>query len=475
MSINHKTKKIMKNIKYFLLSFLIIVLFPKYSFAQISISIFPSTERSIPNTAINRVMPIKTENWDNDHIISLVHYGSNKYTDGRFIVQGDIYYHKDICDTSVFYLTDINTNTIKTVKISGHTITDFCIVDKYIFMCGQDSANNNLIAYKDINAFFDIAINPTLSIYHLNNLLHPLNNVLFRYTLTNIDFCISAGKPKLLLLANQNNYLQNNYFISYDLLNNDFVMYQADVRLLDIVQTDDYIAVLGAKNDTTFTLTRHEIDNISNCTGKEFYTDPLCHHFIDPKYHLLTLRKDLNHVVVGESVMNTGWMEFNLIDLNIVSTQATIDTREGRSKIMDLEFDEPRGILHCLFCNGFDMRDMIVQIHPYRTQNYSALVSKPQTHRIGYNLLKDITIYNTDNLQFLTLGRIPGLDVYLFDRIFDFNISTTCDEIDSLNIGIVERPNSGAFSCSYYTNFPAYSQQISLYRDSTNYTIICQK
>jgi hypothetical protein len=466
----------MKNIKYFLLSFLIIVLFPKYSFAQMILSNSLSFERMISNTAISRVMPVKTENWDDNHIISLVHYESNKYTNGRFITQGDILYHKDICTSSVFYITEVNTNIVKMVTISGHTITDFCIVNDYIFMCGQDSANNNFVANENIDTIFNLANNSSLSLYHLNNILYPVNNILIDYTLTSIDFCFSTGLPTLLLLANRDSDLDS-YFISYNLFNNNFAMYKSNARSLDVVHTNNYIAVLGMDSDTTFTITRYEINNVSNHIGRKFTTNPLYVHFLNPKYHLTTLLKNANHIVVGESVMNTGWMEFNVIDLNnlsILSTQATIDTRESRSKIKDLEFNEQQGVLYCLFCNGFSIRDMILGLLPYNTQNqnYSAFVSKPITYRSGYTLSRDIALYG-DNSQLLVLGRMPTLNIYLFDRIFNLNVSGACDEIDSLTIGSIESPNVSFFDCSYYDTKVAHLQQISIYKDTTNYNIIC--
>ncbi len=449
--------------------------FSEYGSAQMPFTNSSSYERRITNIVNPRIIPIKTGNWNDNHIISLVHYGSNKYTNGRFIMQGDGSYRKDTCTASVFYLTEVNTNTVKIVKISGHTVTDFCIVNNQIFMCGQDSADNNFVANESLNTFFDFTNNSFLTIYHLNNIIFPANNTLFDYTLTKIEFCFSTGIPTLLLLANKNNS-SNSYFISYNLLNNNFAIYGSNVRLLDIVHTNNYIAVLGMGSNTTFSLSRHDINNISNYFGVKFTTNPLYSHFVDPKYHLATLRKDLNHIVVGESVTNSGWMEFNMIDLTtmqILYTQATIDTREGRSKIMDLEFDEQRNILYCLFCNGLDIRDMILQILPYATQNYSTLLSKPKIYRTGYNLLKDITLY-ANNLLLLTLGRTPAtLDIYLFDRIFNFNSSSTCDEINNMNIGIVGIPNGITFNYALPVNKQAYLQQISLYKDSTIYSVIC--
>jgi hypothetical protein len=465
----------MKNIKYFLLLFLIIILFPKYSFAQMILSNV-SAEREIPNTSVSRMMPIKTENWDDNHIVSLVHYGGNKYTDGRFVNPRDFLYHKDVCAVSAFYLTEQSTTLVEEVKISGHTITDFCIVDDYIFMCGQDSADNNFFAYKNLNVFFDDSDTSPLNVYYLPNAQ------LSTYTLTNIDFCHSAGQPTLLLLANQDGS-QNSLFIYFDLISTtNSAIYLTAVRLLDITQTNNYIAVLGMKGDTSFTLTSHEIDNISIYHGRKFNTNPLYDHFTDSKYHLSALEKDSNYVIVGESVTNTGWMEFNIIDLNtldILYTQATVDTSEGRSKIVDLEFDEEEGILYCLFCNGInDIRDMILRIDPYIDHNYSSFVSKPQITVANYNLFKDLTLYKYDIPQLLVLGRTPrpGLDIYFFDRISDFEKLGNCDKVEDLNIKIVESPEKRALP-DYYNNGIigiSSSTSVPLFKSQTKYNIICK-
>jgi hypothetical protein len=464
----------MKNIKYFLLSFLVIVLFSKYSFAQMILSNV-SAEREIATNTINGVMPIKTANWDDNHIISLVHYGSNKYTTGEFFTQGDILYYNDACGASVFYLTTVGTNATKRVMISNHTITDFCIVDDTIYMCGQNSAGNNFVAYENINIFFNVANNSPLFIYPIS-LSNP------GFTLTNIDFCISQGQPRLFLLANDNQ--MNGAFICYDILQNSSgfnpyrIYYTIGCRLLDVVHTNNYIAVLGMKEDSIFTLTRHPLNNISAYTGKEFITGQLYTHFSDPKYHLATLRKDLNHVVVAESTSSVEGFEFNIINLgnlSILHTQAISNARGGRSKIIDLEFDEQRGLLYCLFCSGFYIRDMIVQIRPYRTQSYTALISKPRTYSTGYDLLKDLTLYG-NNSQILTLGRAPGLNIYFFDRTYNFNLTSSCAQIDSLYCDIVTSPTMGdSFN---YTNISSQgvqqSQQIQLNKSTINYNVICQ-
>lgn len=437
-----------------------------------------SSEREIPNTSISRMMPVKTENWDNKHIVSLVHYGGNKYTDGRFIKQGDFLYHKDVCAVSAFYQTELCTTLVEEVKISGHTITDFCIVDDYIFMCGQDSADNNFFAYKSLNDFFDYTNTTPLNVYYITN------NIVSTYTLTNIDFCFSAGLPTILLLANQNG-TQNSLFIYFDLINtSNSAIYSSNIRLLDITQTNSHIAVLGMDGDTSFTLTCHEINNIPSYIGTKFITNPLCAHFVDPKYHLATLQKDLNHIVVGESVTDSGWMEFNIIDLNtlnILYTQATVDTREGRSKIMDLEFDDQKQVLYCLFCNGInDIRDMILQIHPYTIQSYSSLISKPQKTTTNYNLFKDMTLYESsvNTLQFLVLGRTPhpGLNIYFFDRISNFEELSNCDKIDDLSIKIVKSPKRRTLFNYNQENLPTVSSptSVSLLKSQVNYNIICK-
>jgi hypothetical protein len=458
----------MKNVKYLLLSFLIIVLFSKYSFAQM---ILPnvSSEREIATNTISGVMPIKTANWDDNHIISLVHYGSNKYTTGEFFTQGDILYHNDACGASVFYLTTVGTNAIKRVIIGNHTITDFCIVGDTIYMCGQNGTGNNFVAYENVNVFFNTNT-PLVNIFSLNNISG--------YTLTNIDFCTSAGQPTLLLLANQHNLLSS-YFISYNLNNNIYTTYLSPiVRLLDIEYTNNYITILGMGSNTAFTLIRHNINDILTYTGKEVITGQLYTHFLDPKYHLATLRKDLNHVVVAGSTSSVEGFEFNIIDLgnlSILHTQAISNARGGRSKIIDLEFDEQRGLLYCLFCSGFYIRDMIVQIRPYRTQSYTALISKPRTYSTGYDLLKDLTLYG-NNSQILTLGRTPGLNIYFFDRTYNFNLTSSCAQIDSLYCDIVTSPTMGdSFN---YTNISSQgvqqSQQIQLNKSTINYNVICQ-
>jgi hypothetical protein len=462
----------MKNIKYFLLSFLIIVLFPKYSFAQMILSNL-SSEREIVTNPIIGVMPIKTMNWDDNHIISLVHYGSSKYNDGSFFIDGDTSYHIDACGASVFYLTTVGTNTTKRVMISNHTITDFCIVGDTIYMCGQNSAGDNFVAYENVNILFNTN-NSLVNIF-------GLNNVISDYTLTNIDFCISAGQPTLLLLANKDGSLDS-YFITYSLVTNTYITYQSpDSRLLDIDHTNDYIAVLGMKGDSIFTLTRHPINNISTYIGKEFTTGRLYTHFWDPKYHLAS-QKDSNHVVVAASTNSIGGLEFHVINLNnlsILYTQTILDSRDGRSKIMDLEFDEQRNILYCLFCSGFYNKDVIIQMRPYHTQNYHALVSMPQTYNTssGYNLLKDITLYG-DNSQLLTLGRTPTLNIYLFDRIFDFNFLSACDQIEGLYSGIVEnsiRRTSFSYSSPILPPFSSTTlQQVQLNKSITGYSVICQ-
>ncbi len=460
----------MKKLKCLLLSSLIIVLFSEHSFSQMILSNYHSTERSIPNTSIQRVMPIKTEKWKNSYMISLVHYGSNKYTNGRFLTQGNIYYHKDACVSSVFYLTEESTNVTKRVIINNYTITDFCIANDTIYMCGQNNTNNNFIAYEAIMIFFNTN-NLLSNIFHLSNMNSS-------YTLTNIDFCISEEYPTLLLLANQNNSL-NSYFIAYNLITNSSIVYSSNVRLLDITQTDNYIAVLGMGSDSTFTLTRHAIHSIPNYIGKKFITGVLYTHFSDPKYHLVSLQKNQNHVVVAESTNNMGGLEFNIIDLNtltILQTQAILDTREGRSKIMDLKFNEQRNILYCLFCNGAnDTRDMILQIFPYNSQtiNYS-LVSKPQTYSTNYNLLKDLTLYR-NNSQVLVFGRTPGLDVYFFDRMSDFNSAGTCDKVESFNCGVVESPKTKSlFNYTPFNPIQIQPLQPQLNRSNINYSIICQ-
>jgi hypothetical protein len=464
----------MKNIKYFLLSFLVIVLFSKYSSAQMILSNV-SSEREIPNTSVNRMMPVKTENWDDKHIVSLVHYGGNKYTGGRFVTQGDFLYHKDVCAVSAFYLTERGTTSVEEVKISGHTITDFCIVDDYIFICGQDSADNNFFAYKSLTDFFDYTNTTSLNVYYITN------NIISTYTLTNIDFCFSAGQPTLLLLANQDGS-QNSLFTHCSLVNtSNSAIYSSTVRLLDITQTNSHIAVLGMEGDSIFTLTSHDINNIQNYNGAKFNTNPLYDHFTDSKYHLSALEKELNHIVVGESVTNTGWMEFNRIDLNtldILYTQATVDTNEGRAKIVDLEFDKKEGILYCLFCNGInDIRDMILRIDPYIDHNYSSSLSKPQITVANYNLFKDLTLYKDYTTQLLVLGRTPrpGLNIYFFDRISDFEELSNCDKIDDLSIEIVKRPRKRALQNYTWRGSDTISSPISvsLHKSQIKYNIIC--
>ena len=451
------------------------VLFSKYNFAQM---ILPnvSSEREIATNTINGVMPIKTANWDDNHIISLVHYGSNKYTTGEFFTQGDILYYNDACGASVFYLTTVGTNTTKRVIIGNNTITDFCIVDDTIYMCGQNSAGNNFVAYENINIFFNVANNSPLFIYPIS--LSNIQNA----TLTNIDFCISQGQPRLFLLANDNQ--MNGAFICYDILQNSSgfnpyrIYYTIGCRLLDVVHTNNYIAVLGMKEDSIFTLTRHPLNNISAYIGKEFITGQLYTHFLDPKYHLATLRKDLNHVVVAASTSNAEKLEFHVINLgnlSILHTQTILDSREGRSKIIDLEFDEQRGLLYCLFCSGFYVRDIIMRMNPYSTQSYTALISKPQTYSAGYNLLKDLTLYG-DNSQLLTLGRTPGLNIYFFDRKYNFNLTSSCDQIDGLHCGTITRSTTiNPFNYTTINNQVVIQpQQISLNKNTINYNVICQ-
>jgi len=465
----------MNKLKCLLLSSLIIVLFSEHNFAQMILSNLNS-EREIPNTSVNRMMPIKTENWNDKHIVSLVHYWGNKGTDGIFIKQGDFIYHKDICAVSAFYLTELGTTATKRVIINNHTITDFCIVNDTIYMCGQSNLGNNFVAYENINIFFNTANNSPLYIYPISIYNSPT------FTLTNIDFCISGeGQHRLLLLAND--YQMNSAFIFYNILPNNvglnpYGIYHAnECRLLDVVHTNNYIAVLGMKTDSTFTLIRHNIDIVQNYIGKEFVTSELYKLFSDPKHHLAILRKELNHVVVAESTNSVGGIGFNIIDLNnlsILHTQIISDTREGRSKIMDLEFDKLRNILYCLFCNGSSVKDMIIQIHPYKTHGYYAPISHPISYVAGYNLLKDLTLYG-DNSQILSLGRTMGLNIYFFDRKCNFNLSNSCDRIGSFYCDTIQKPTIiNTFNYFSNTNALTSPQPILLNKNIINYNINCQ-
>ena len=459
----------MKRKRFVLLIILLAIICPRESKAQMPITASnPSTEREIPHTPND--LPIKTEKWTNDRMVSLIHYYPTTQNLITYPSSGDLLYHFPInASASVLGLTELGTTNIITVALSGYTITDFCIERNIIYLCGYDqSAQTNFITYADIEDLFYNAALLTLNLHYVHL---PLD-----YYLTKIDY-YSVDDRKLSLLANQDMGMRSD-FITYDLVNNSYEIFESPrVRLLDVVHTDNKIGVLGMQDDSTFTLISHDINDYHIYQGKYFVTGELYNLLPDSRFHMTNLRNGLNQVVIGASVHNLSSLQFTIADLtsvSMVSTQSLSDHDFAcRSKILSMKFDEG-AYLYCLFSNGCKYgMDMIMKVQPYSPTPYNVFTYMPQNSTEDYNFLQDITIYQDRNAV-LALGRESGFNLYLYDR-YVASTNGYCDKVTRTRMLESENPTErGDFLYENQITDISPVGIANIIRPTTSYIINCK-
>ena len=459
----------MKRKRLVLLIILLAIIYPRESKAQMPVTASnPSTEREIPNTS--NLLPIKTEKWTEDNIVSLNYYYSSTQNLITYPSSGDLVYHFPLyAYTSVLGLTELGTTNIRTVALYGYTITDFYITDRMIYLCGYDySTSRNFITFVGVDDLFNNSALLTLNLHYIN--LPSL------YYLTRIDY-YSSNEEKLSLIVNKDGGMES-MFITYFLSNDYYETFESPrVRLLDVVHTDNKIGVLGMQDDSTFTLISHDINDYHIYQGKYFVTGELYNLLPDSRFHMTNLRNELNQVVIGASVHDISSLQFTIADLtsvSMVSTQSLLDHDFScRSKILSIKFDE-RDYLYCLFANGCKYgMDMIMRVQPYSSTPYDASVYIPQNSTEGYNFLQDITIYeNTRKL--LALGREIGFNLYLYDR-YVASTANYCDRVTRARMIETENPiERGDFLYENQITDIAPVGIANIIRPTTNYIINCQ-
>ena len=459
----------MKRKRLVLLIILLAIVYPRESKAQMPIaSSNPSTEREIPNTS--NLLPIKTEEWKDERMVSLIHYYSSVQNLITYPSSGDLVYHFPLyVSASVLGLTEMGTANIRTVVLYNYIITDFCIVDNTIYLCGYDKiTGRNFITYEKIEVLFNNTALLTLNLHYINLPSY--------YYLTKIDYYSVAGE-KLSLLANRDSRLAST-FITYYLSNDSYEIFKSPkVRLLDVVHTNNRIGILGMLNDTTFTLISHNIEDFHVYQGKFFVTGNLYTEFPEPRFHMTNLRIELNQVVIGASVHTISGLQFTIADLmsvSMVSTQSLSNSDFAcRSKILSMKFDKEEN-LYCLFSNGCKYgMDMIMRVQPYSSTPYNAFVYIPQNSTEGYNFLQDIAIYGNSR-KLLALGREIGFNLYLYDR-YVASPDKYCDKVTHTKMIELANPTEkGDFLYANLTTDIAPAGIATIIRPTTQYIINCQ-
>ncbi|MBR1626817.1 MAG: hypothetical protein IJ681_06705 [Bacteroidales bacterium] len=171
-------------------------------------------------------------------------------------------------------------------------------------------------------------------------------------------------------------------------------------HLLDIVKTENKVAVLGMNYYHGFDLFSHERQNTHYYTGRYYQVGTLIDSYIDPRIHFKAARSEKDHVVVI-SERNTAEIRLDVVDLNsmfYVNSQEILGGNTGpwHSKLIDFEFDHRNFDLYCLMSGNIFGQDFILHTKPYATYGYPAEAVLPNNNLIMYNLLSDMTLYNND-------------------------------------------------------------------------------
>ena len=427
------------------------------------------TEREIPNT--KNFNAIKSMEVGDGRIVSLAHAKNSGIGRPYYVVtNGDgIYPPFEPADTSYFMLTREGSNNIECAYLQNATITDFDYdrEEDMIYFCGVLNLNNyyyNVVGWIDVAHLF---YNVTTQIN-----LHIINPPVSTSYLKKIDFyrTYETNEKKLSLIANNNDstiayhaveqYIHpRSQFITYDISSNYYhILEISGYRLTDVIHTDTRVAVVGILDKTHLILFSHDQQNVDNYIGQIFETYILYDYAEDVTYSIAPLKED--KIVVGSSLIEDGGygrLEFTMFDIssgiNLMYTQVIVNPDnylECRSKIIDMEFDKESEILHVLALNGCNyiyLKDMILQLQPFTITPYLSYITVTDQTVIGYNLMKDFTLYRGNKYylifgtradQQLTTGEVYG-NLYFFDKIaysYPFNTSH-CERNYYFNMEIV--------------------------------------
>ncbi len=456
----------MKIKNVFLLSLLIIVLFPNQCFPQMINTMLTSSERVINSST--HFSPIKSIGVrQGTEVVSLATAKSNVIDRPYFVVPGNSAQFSDFTTVqdSFFLLSKEDTNIIQCKYLHNVTITDFDYdtIEDMIYFCGvMNSLNSqgyyqNIVGKISIGALFSSINNISVDIFTIT-----LNTSAY---LKKIDFyrTPSTQTKKLSLIANDidsynNTLITNNYMLGffpsyYISFNVDSITYwtfpTCNIRFTDVIHTQDYVVVCGMKDLQTLVLYSHLQENQNFYICRLYETPILYHYYKDPQYEIAPLIPQENNFIIGASLKDEERMEFTKfkIDGNIISPQYThfiIDDgdRESRSRITDMAFNPRDMALYVVACNGSSMlnvKDMIFNV-PYDSSICRSSVIVPSFTQEGFNLIKSITFYNNFN-DYLVFGARANTqviftqdsignvgDLFFFDRIIDTNRYETCGE-----------------------------------------------
>ncbi len=471
----------MKNIKYFLLSFLIIVLFPKYSFAQMISTMLVSSVREIGNTT--NFSPVKSLTIrPGIEIVSLANAQySGHINRPYFVMPNDSIQFSNFTTSqaSIFCLSREDTTYIHCKYLNNVTITDFDYdsIENMIYFCGvmnspltSQGYYQNIVGKLPLSVLYSSTTNIPIDIFTI-----ALNTPAY---LKKVDFYRTPSNQtkKLSLIANDkdnqtntvgsNNYMTGfapSYYISFNI---DSITYwtfpTCNIRFTDVIHTKDYVVVCGMKDLQTLVLYSHLQDDPNFYVCRSYYTPIMYHHFKDPQYEIAPLIPQFNDFIVGASIKGTNEerLEFTKFEINanIITpqyTQFVIDNNdlECRSRITDMTFNPRDMALYVIACNGcsmLDIRDMIFNVYPYDSTAYYSSIIVPSIAQEGFNLLKSITSYNVfrDYLVFgakannpITISQDSILNtgnLCFFDRIIDTSRRETCGEKYSFDLVTID-------------------------------------
>ncbi|MBR1775229.1 MAG: hypothetical protein IJ759_06845 [Bacteroidales bacterium] len=365
------------------------------------------------------------------------------------VTNGDgIYPPFEHVNSSYFMLTMDGSANIECAYLQNVTITDFDYdkEEDMIYFCGV--LNWNYTTYYNIVGWINLATLFNISTNVVN--LYQINPPASTSYLKKIDFyrTYETKEKKLSLIANDNDNTiayhavalythPRSQFITFDISSNSYhILEISGYRLTDVIHTETRVAVVGILDKTHLVLFSHDQQNVDNYIGQIFETYILYDYAEDITYSIAPLKED--KIVVGSSLVadeGHGRLEFTMFDIsfgiNLIHTQAIVNSDnylEGRSKIIDMEFDKETGILHILALNGCNyiyLKDMILQIRPFETIVYPAYVIVPDKTVTGYNLMKSFTLYR-NNQYYLVFGAMAnnhlssgglGGNLYFFDKI----------------------------------------------------------
>ncbi len=389
--------------------------------AQVGSQGFIISERQVNVQAIRGHKSIKSLNVGKDRIVSLTHCDTLPIFHENFVlsVGNNIYPKLKKSFRSCFFLNSEQEQFSRMAYVPGVTITDFTY-DKYkdvIYFCG-------IINKTDMNIIGSFPISSVFYSGMPNSITYFPISLPDDAKLKKIDFyqTYATGQNKLSLIANSDNtiaiyemntplYFSSSYFLTFDLANLSYKVKEiSNVRLTEVSHTDTKVVVSGLRDFSHWVLFSHNQENLDNYDGRVYTTYTLYDHFREVQYNVRPMEKD--KIVVGSSLIGEnkyGYLEFAMFDLNsqdylpykVQAIDPNAPELECRSRISDMQYDEQKGILHVLFCNGapkFGIRDMTIQINPFDdSEYYGAYVSVPFNTLEGFNILKSLVLYNFSN------------------------------------------------------------------------------